>query len=167
MSYRIIITTILIVGLKTTILYCQATNSDSKSNNIEYIPKNFELNKIDTTINDSIRLIVRHYTLMDTFATAFGVIPDSIIYHYRDYEIEINLAIKGKEIINKKLLKSDFISDEKYWPNLTIFKVWLKSSDVENSNIKLRVGIGIPNFSTPVIASLILGYDGSTIIKLK
>jgi len=104
---------------------------------------------------------------MDSFATAYGVISDSIIYHYRDYEIEINLSIKGEEIINKKLLKSDFISDEKYWPNLTIFKVWLKSSDVENNSIKLRVGIGIPNFSTPVIASLILRYDGSTIIKLK
>jgi len=167
MSYKIIIAAILIVGLKTSILYCQEINSDNKFYKIEYLPENFELNKIDTTINDSIRLIVRHYTLMDSYATAYGVISDSMIYHYRDYEIEINLAIKGKEIINKKLLKSDFIFDEKYWPNLTIFKVWLKSSDIENSNIKLRVGIGIPNFSTPVIASLILGYDGSTIIKLR
>jgi hypothetical protein len=167
MSYRIIIAAFLIVGFKTTILYCQVTNSDSMYNKIEYIPKNFELNKIDTTINDSIKLNVRHYTLMDSFATAFGENSDSIIFRYRDYEIAINMTIKGKEIINKKLLKSDFITDEKYWPNLTIFKIWLKSSDVESSSIKLRIGIGIPNFNTPVIASLFLGYDGSTIIKLK
>ena len=104
---------------------------------------------------------------MDSYATAYGLKSDSIVYLYRDYALEINLIISGKEIIKKKLLKSDFITDEKYWPNLTMYRVWLKPTDCENNQIILRVGIGIPDFSTPVIAGLILGYDGKTSINLR
>jgi len=169
MTRRIIITTLIIIGFGYTTMnsYGQEISSGNKIQNFEYIPKNYELNKIDTTINDSVRLIVKHYTLIDTYATAYGVISDSIVYRYRDYALEIDLIINEKEIINKKLLKSDFIPVDKYWPNLTIFKVWLTSSDYESNQIKLQVGIGIPNFNKPVVANLILGYDGKIDIKLK
>lgn len=168
MIVKIIIATLIIgFACTTTNSYSQEISSNRKIQNFEYFPKNYELNKIDTTLNDSIQLIVKHYTLMDTYATAYGKESDSTVYRYRDYALEINLIISGKEIINKKLLKSDWITDEKYWPNLTIYRVWLKPSDCDNNQIKLRVGIGIPNFSTPVIAGLILGYDGETSIKLR
>ena len=104
---------------------------------------------------------------MNSYATAYGKESDSTVFHYRDYSLEINLIIHGKEIINKKLLKPDFITDEKYWPNLTIYRVSLKPSDCENNQIKLQVSIGISDFSTPVIAGLILGYDGKTSIMLR
>lgn len=168
MTQRIIITALIIIGFgyaKNS--YSQDISPGNKIKIIEYIPKNYELNVIDTTISDSIKLIVKHYTLMDTYATAYGVVSDSIVYRYRDYALEINLIINKKEIINKKLLKSDFIPDNKYWPNLTIFKVWLKSSDYENNQIKLQVGIGIPDFNEPVTANLLLGFDGKIDIKLK
>ena len=165
---KIIIATIILgFGCTTMNSYSQEIRPGNKIQNFEYIPKNFELNKIDTTLNDSIQLIAKHYSLMNTYAKAYGKDSDSTVYRYRDYALEINLIISGKEIIKKKLLKSDFITDEKYWPNLTMYRVWLKPTDCENNQIILRVGIGIPNFSTPVIADLILGYDGKTSIKLR
>ena len=168
MTIKIIIAILIIgFGCTTSNSFSQEISSDRKIQNFEYIPKNYELNRIDKTLNDSIHLIVKHYTLMDSYATAYGLKSDSIVYLYRDYALEINLIISGKEMINKKLLKSDWITDEKYWPNLTIYRVWLKPSDCENNRIKLRVGIGIPNFNTPLIAGLILGYDGKTSIKLR
>ena len=168
MIVKIIIAT-LILGFvcTTTNSYSQEIPSNRKIQNFEYIPKNYELNRIDKTLNDSIHLIVKHYTLMDTYATAYGKESDSTVYRFRDYALEINLIISGKEMINKKLLKSDWITDEKYWPNLTIYRVWIKPADCDNNQIKLRVGIGIPDFSTPVIAGVILGYDGKTSIKLR
>ena len=167
MIRKIVIAAFILFGFAATKSYSQESSSGNKTRNIEYVPKNYEMNKIDTIINDTIRLVVKHYTLMDSYATAYKVIPDSIGYRYRDYEIEIDLTINKKEIINKRFQKSDFIPDEKYWPNLTLFKVWLKSSDIGDDQIKLRVGIGIPNFNTPLMASLILGYDGKINIKLK
>jgi len=145
----------------------QEIRSGSKTQHFEYIPKDYQWNKMDTIINDSIQLIVKHYTLMDSYATAYGMDSDSIVYRYRDYAMEINLIIAGKEITNKKLLKSDFIADEKYWPNLTIYQVMLNPSNSENNQIKLLVGIGIPDFNTPVMANLILDYNGMTSIKLR
>jgi len=163
----IIVTLIIGFGCTTMNSYSQEIRPGNKIQNFEYIPKNYELNKIDTTLNDSIHLIVKHYTLMNSYATAYGKESDSTVFHYRDYSLEINLIIHGKEIINKKLLKPDFITDEKYWPNLTIYRVSLKPSDCENNQIKLQVSIGISDFSTPVIAGLILGYDGKTSIMLR
>jgi hypothetical protein len=148
--------------------YCQVINSDKKIIKFEYKPEEYELNKIDTTINDSIRLIVKHYTLMDSFANDYGdVTPDSIVYGYRDYALEIELFNHGKEVINRKILKSDFVSDEKYWKNLTMFKVGLESIDPKVTQIILKVGLGLPGLYKPVIATLIIGYDGEIITKLK
>lgn len=152
----------------TIITFGQA--SSQPSNHLKakciYIPEHYKLNQIDTTIHDSIQLSVKHYTLMDSYATAYGV-TDSVEKRYRDYAIEVTIKIKGNVVINKKLLKADFTEDEKYWPNLTLFRVWLNPEDINNDRLKLRVGMGIPNFSTPVIASLILNYSGAINIKLK
>jgi hypothetical protein len=167
MMYRIIVAVIILSVIKAPDLYSQKVSDDNKSQRFEFSPADFTLNKIDTTIVDSIRLTVRHYTLMDTYATAYGVTSDSITSRYRDYAIEVEMSVGGRKIIDKKYLKSDFIGDERYWPHLTLFKVRLYPSDVEKNQVRLKVWIGIPNFSTPVIASLILGYDGSELIKLK
>jgi hypothetical protein len=169
MSNKLIKVALILVGLGFTTLnlHCQENTSGNKHLNFKYIPKDYGMNRIDTLLNDSIRLVVNHYTLMDSFATAYGVVADSVACRYRDYALEIVLRIHGKEIIRKKLQKSDFITDEKYLPNLSLFKVWLKPDDIENNQITLRIGIGIPDFNTPVIARLILGYNGNSSIKLK
>ena len=54
MTRRIIITTLIIIGFGYTTMnsYGQEISSGNKIQNFEYIPKNYELNKIDTTVND-------------------------------------------------------------------------------------------------------------------
>jgi len=105
---------------------------------------------------------------MDSYANDYGdVTPDSIEFRYRDYAIEINLSNHGKEVVNKILVKSDFTSDPRYWKNLILFKVWLESSDNQFEQIKLRVGLGLPDLYIPVISTLILNYDGEIEIKLR
>ena len=105
---------------------------------------------------------------MDTYANDYGdVTPDSIEYRYRDYAIEINLSKNGNEIINKRLVKADFTSDPRYWKNLILFKVWLESADNQLNQLKLRVGLGLPDLYTPIISTLTLGYDGKIEIRLR
>jgi len=133
-----------------------------------YKPEKYTINKIDTIINDSIKLLVKHFTLMDSYANDYGdVTPDSIECRYRDYAIEINLYNHGKELVNKKLLKSDFTSDPRYWKNLILFKVWLESFDNQLGQVKLRVGLGLPNLYTPIISTLNLNYNGEIEIKIR
>ena len=146
----------------------QVVDSNTKTVHVLYKPENYTINKIDTIINDSIKLIVKHFTLMDSYANDYGdVTPDSIEFRYRDYAIEINLSNHGKEVVNKILVKSDFTSDPRYWKNLILFKVWLESSDNQFEQIKLRVGLGLPDLYIPVISTLILNYDGEIEIKLR
>ena len=146
----------------------QVFDSKTKTVNVIYKPENYTINKIDTVINDSIKLIVNHFTLMDSYANDYGdVTPDSIECRYRDYAVEINLFNHGEEIVNKKLVKSDFTSDPRYWKNLILFKVWLESSNIQLGQIKLRVGLGLPDLYIPVISTLILNYDGEIEIKLR
>jgi hypothetical protein len=105
---------------------------------------------------------------MDSYANDYGdVTPDSIECRYRDYAIEINLYNHGKEVVNKKLLKFDFTSDTRYWKNLILFKVWLESFDNQLGQVKLRVGLGLPDLYTPIISTLNLNYDGEIEIKLR
>jgi hypothetical protein len=133
-----------------------------------YKPEKYTINKIDTIMNDSIKLIVNHFTLMDSYANDYGdVTPDSIECRYRDYAIEINLYNHGKEVVNKKLVKSDFTSDSRYWKKLILFKVWLESFDNQLGQIKLRVGLGLPDLYIPIISTLTLNYDGEIEIKLR
>ena len=146
----------------------QVVDAKIKNVHVLYKPEKYTINKIDTIINDSIKLIVKHITLMDSYANDYGdVTPDSIECRYRDYAIEINLYNHGKELINKKLLKSDFTSDPRYWKNLILFKVWLESFDNKIGQVKLRVGLGLPNLYTPIISTLILNYNGEIEIKLR
>jgi hypothetical protein len=146
----------------------QGLDTKIKNVNVMYKPEKYTINKIDTIINDSIKLIVRHFTLMDSYANDYGdVTPDSIECRYRDYAIEINLYNHGKEVVNKKLLKFDFTSDTRYWKNLILFKVWLESFDNQLGQIKLRVGLGLPDLYIPIISTLTLNYDGEIEIKLR
>jgi len=146
----------------------QGLDTKIKNVNVMYKPEKYTINKIDTIINDSIKLIVRHFTLMDSYANDYGdVTPDSIECRYRDYAIEINLYNHGKEVVNKKLLKFDFTSDTRYWKNLILFKVWLESFDNQLGQVKLRVGLGLPDLYTPIISTLNLNYDGEIEIKLR
>ena len=139
----------------------------NKSVHTVYKPENFTINKIDTVINDSIRIFVRHYTLMDSYANDYGnVTPDSIECRYRDYALEISLSNHGRQIFNNKLVKSDFISDSRYWKNLTLFKVWLESYNIQSGQVRFRVGLGLPGLYSPVISTLIIGHDGQSEIKL-
>jgi hypothetical protein len=160
----------LICGLLTFPQFSFGQEVDSKIKNVHvmYKPENYTINKIDTVINDSIKLTVNHITLMDSYANDYGdITPDSIEYRYRDYIIEINLSIHGEEVVNKKLVKSDFTSDPRYWKNLILYKVWLESSDNQLGQIKLRVGLGLPDLYIPIISTLTLYYDGEIEIKLK
>jgi hypothetical protein len=169
MSTRLLIA-VLIPGLLSITEFTsgQEIKSDSKTVHVIYKPENYTITKIDTTLNDSIKLIVNHFTLMDTYAVDYGdVTPDSIEYRYRDYTIEIHLSLNGNEIINKKLVKADFTSDPRYWKNLILFKVWLESNNSQLNKLILRVGLGLPDLYTPVISTLTLGYDGKIEIKLR
>jgi hypothetical protein len=146
----------------------QAVNSKGKAKHIKFIPGNYQLTRIDTAINDSIRLIVQSYPLMDSYANDYGdVTPDSIECRYRDNVIEIQLIRNKKEIIKKTIIKSDFITDPKYWKNLVIFKTWIESVDYKMKQIKLRVAIGLPDLYNPVLASATIGYDGNIDLKLR
>jgi hypothetical protein len=146
----------------------QVVDSKIKTGYIIYKPENYTINKIDTLINDSIKLIVKHFTLMDSYANDYGdVSPDTIEYRYRDYAIEINLSNRGKEVLSKKLIKSDFTSDPRYWKNLILFKVWFESYNSQLGEIKLRVGLGLPDLYTPVISTLTINHDGQIDIKLR
>jgi hypothetical protein len=105
---------------------------------------------------------------MDSYANDYGdVTSDSIECRYRDYAIEINLSNHGDKVVNRKLVKSDFTSDSRYWKNLTLFKVWLESSDNQLGQIKLRIGLGLPDLYIPVISTLTINYDGKIEIKLR
>ena len=146
----------------------QVVDTKIKNVHIMYKPEKYTINKIDTIMNDSIKLIVNHFTLMDSYANDYGdVTPDSIECRYRDYAIEINLYNHGKEVVNKKLVKSDFTSDSRYWKKLILFKVWLESFDNQLGQIKLRVGLGLPDLYIPIISTLTLNYDGEIEIKLR
>ena len=146
----------------------QGFDTKIKNVHVMYKPEKYTINKIDTIINDSIKLLVKHFTLMDSYANDYGdVTPDSIECRYRDYAIEINLYNHGKELVNKKLLKSDFTSDPRYWKNLILFKVWLESFDNQLGQVKLRVGLGLPNLYTPIISTLNLNYNGEIEIKIR
>jgi hypothetical protein len=146
----------------------QLAESKNKKAQVVYVPEKYSINKIDTVLNDSVKLSVRHITIMNSYASDYGdVTPDSIEFRYRDYAIEINLTNNGKEVVNKKLLKSDFISDSKYWKNLTLFKIWFESFDDKTEQIILRVGIGLPNKYDPVNSILIINLNGGTEIRLK
>ena len=167
MKNRTIITILLIAfGFISANSFCQKTKVDKKIK-FEYRPENFELNKIDTTVNDSIRLIVKHYTLMDSYANDYGdVTTDSIVFGYRDYALEIELFNNNKETSNKKFLKSDFITDQKYWKNLTLFKVWIESIDPKINQIILKVSLGLPDLYAPVSGHVFIGYNGEIITRL-
>ena len=146
----------------------QVVDTKIKNVHIMYKPEKYTINKIDTIMNDSIKLIVNHFTLMDSYANDYGdVTPDSIECRYRDYAIEINLYNHGKEVVNKKLVKSDFTSDSRYWKKLILFKVWLESFDNQLGQIKLRVGLGLPDLYIPIISTLTLNYNGEIEIKLR
>ncbi len=146
--------------------FCQKIKVDKKIK-FEFKPNNYELNKIDTTVNDSIRLIVKHFTSMDSYANDYGdVTPDSIVFGYRDYALEVGLFINNIEISNKKILKSDFITDQKYWKNLTLFKVWIESIDPKINQIILKVSLGLPDIYTPVFGHVFIGYNGDIITRL-
>jgi hypothetical protein len=167
MKNRTIIAILLIAfGFISANSFCQKIRVDKKIK-FEYKPKNYELNKIDTTVNDSIRLIVKQFTLMDSYANDYGdVTPDSIVYGYRDYALEIGMSINDIEIINKKILKSDFVTDQKYWKNLTLFKVWIESIDPKNNQIILKVSLGLPDLYTPIFGHVFIGYNGELITRL-
>lgn len=146
----------------------QVADTKNKVAHIIYVPDTYTINKIDTILSDSVRLSVKHFTLMDSYANDYGdITPDSIECRYRDYAIEIILSKHGKEVVNKKLVKSDFTSDPRYWKNLILFNVRLESFDSISGKIKLRVGMGLPNLYTPLFTSLTLHTDGEIEIKLK
>jgi hypothetical protein len=160
----------LIVGLLSIpeLSLCQSDNSIKKKVHVTYKPESYRINKIDTILSNSTKLKISHYTLMDTYAKDYGdVTPDSIECRYRDYAIDIMLSNNGKIILNKSLLKSDFVSDERYWKNLTLFKVWLDSYNNQLGQIIIKVGLGLPELYKPVIATLTLYNDGKYEIKLK
>lgn len=168
MAPRLIIAILIIFGFgcNTMNSKSQKISSDNKDQKFEYSPKDYELNKIDITINDSVRLIVKHYTLMDSYVAPYGpVTSDSITYGYRDYAMEIELLKQGTVIINKKLLKSDFSLDKNYIKKCVFNKVWLESVDYKRNKFKLQAGIGVPDSDNSVIADLTLGIDGKIDIK--
>jgi hypothetical protein len=140
-----------LIALMLMVLGCKSNNfnsttikSDSSAIKFEFSPKQYELNKIDTLINDSIRLVVDRYTLMNSYVTPYGAVAnDSTVYAYRDYAFDVSLFVNDSLIVKKNYLKDSFGLDKDFLKESIIYGVWFDSYDKLEKELKLIVGIGV------------------------
>jgi hypothetical protein len=137
--------------------------------NITYFPKEYSEVVTDTIIENTIKIHIKNYTLMDENVTISSQDHPHKMKYYRSFGSEIKVFDDSKLIFNSILNAKTFVYNTSglFWDNATLDHVWVNQELSNKNRVNLDVSFVNPKTKSFKIYQLSIERNGNYKIYLK